>query len=287
MLRALCCAALALPASSFFAAAPAAVRARRGVVARATPPAGGGGAVPRRSALASAAVAAAAALLGPQTAAAEGAASVYDFEAAFNGKTYPMSKFEGKAMIVLNYKGDDPEGLKQMPAMKYLLEKYADAGLRVLAFPTDQGFYEANPVEILRGIAYSQFGFGRFPVSVLMDKVDLIGEFAHPMWRYLSVALPNPQGVKRVTVNFEKFLIGADGRPLRRYPKLYSGYSMEDDVVAALAGEPLPATTPEYDDKWALAKRELEVGQYAFKPNYNVYAQTASSTDWPGAGKFR
>ena len=49
------------------------------------------------------------------------------------------SKFRGKAMVVVNVKNDDPEANKQYPSLAYLNSKYSEKGLRILAFPTDQG----------------------------------------------------------------------------------------------------------------------------------------------------
>ena len=56
-------------------------------------------------------------------------------------KTKPVmwSKFRGKAMVVVNVKNDDPEANKQYPSLAYLNSKYSEKGLRILAFPTDQG----------------------------------------------------------------------------------------------------------------------------------------------------
>ena len=60
----------------------------------------------------------------------------------YKGKQLPLRKFKARATLVVNIKNDDPEGIRQMPSLAYLNGKYASDGLRVLAFPTDQGWYE-------------------------------------------------------------------------------------------------------------------------------------------------
>lgn len=47
---------------------------------------------------------------------------------------------------------------------------------------------------------------------VVTDKTDLVGKFAHPLYRYLTAAAPNPNNVSRITLNYEKFLLGPDGK---------------------------------------------------------------------------
>lgn len=41
-------------------------------------------------------------------------------------------------------------------------------------------------------------------------------------------------------MNYEKFLLDAKGRPLRRYPRKFSAYDFEDDIRAALKDDRLP-----------------------------------------------
>lgn len=61
------------------------------------------------------------------------------------------------------------------------------------------------------------------------------------------------------------------GVPVRRYPRKYSAYDMEDDIVSVLEGKPLPPVTPLYEKSWREAKREVIKSEYAFRFNYNYY----------------
>jgi hypothetical protein len=67
-------------------------------------------------------------------------------------------------------------------------------------------------------------------------------------------------------------ILGADGLPLRRYPRKFPVALMEPDVRAALAGEPLPPPSLAFLQAWEDAKREATKSEYAFKPGLNYYA---------------
>ena len=95
-----------------------------------------------------------------------------DATVPYKGKELPLRKFRAKATVIVNIKNDDPEGIRQMPALAYLNTKYASKGLRILAFPTDQGWYEPEVAETVRVRCLQQYGFGQFPYSVVFDKVD-------------------------------------------------------------------------------------------------------------------
>jgi len=64
--------------------------------------------------------------------------STYELEAPYRGEQIPLSKFRGKAVLVVNTKLEDPEALNQIPALTYLHGKYYKDGLRTWVFPTEQ-----------------------------------------------------------------------------------------------------------------------------------------------------
>lgn len=205
-----------------------------------------------------------------------------DFELPYKNTLLPLSKFRGKAMIVVNIKSDDPQSQTQYPALSYLNQKYFQDGLRILAFPTDQGYYEPDIAELVRIRALQGFNFGQFPFAVIFDKVDILGPTGHPFFRYLMKTLRNPNGKAAISLNYEKFLLDSNGVPVRRYPRKYTGYQMEADVAALLRGDPLPEETPAFQKAWLAAKKEAKQSEYAFRVGYNVYNQDTVSTDWEG-----
>jgi len=198
--------------------------------------------------------------------------SAFNFDVPFRGEPREIKPFLGKASLIVNVKYDDPETLEQMPAIGDMIERYGRKGLHVLAFPTDQGWFEAEDSNTLRLRFKSVYDFGQFPSAVVFDKTDLLGGNALPLYTWMTQALANPWGVNRLVFNYEKFLVDANGQPLRRYPRKYPVQLMDADVQAVLEGLPLPPVSASYTRIWEESKREAIKSEYAFKPGLNYYA---------------
>jgi len=193
------------------------------------------------------------------------------FKLPYNHENIPVKEFLGKATIVVNMKLDDPQTPTQYPILIELFNKYEKDGLNLLVFPTEQGYFEPDDDEACRAKSKEYYNFGSYPHGVVFDKVDLIGASAHPFYQALTSSLPTPNGYSRITLNYEKFLLNAQGEPIRRYPRKFSAYDMERDIVSALQGEVLSEETPEFSKAWREAKREAMKSEYAFRLNYNYY----------------
>jgi glutathione peroxidase len=174
---------------------------------------------------------------------------------------------------------DDPQTITQFPAINEIYYKYKKSGLNIHAFPTEQGWFEPDDDETCRAKAEVYYGFGgekEYPNAVVFDKIDLLGPSAHPLYKALTDYLSTPNGYRRITLNYEKFLLDSTGTPVRRYPRKYSAYDMEKDIVALLNDQPLPEETPEFQKAWKQAKREVVKSEYAFRYNYNYYTAPES-----------
>ncbi|MAX68031.1 MAG: hypothetical protein CME66_13935 [Halobacteriovoraceae bacterium] len=66
-----------------------------------------------------------------------------------------------------------------------------------------------------------------FPI---MDKVEVNGEHAAPLYTYLKEALPGILGSKKIKWNFTKFLIDKKGTPYKRYAPLTKPSAIEADI---------------------------------------------------------
>ncbi|CAM9916528.1 unnamed protein product [Ectocarpus sp. 12 AP-2014] len=193
-------------------------------------------------------------------------------EVPYTGKLVPLNKFLGsRATLVVNGKLDDPEALHQMPGITKLASEYSKDGLNVLLFPTDQGTFEADEDRVVRIKFYQFYGFGQYPKAVVFDKIDIVGNTIHPFYRYLCRALKNPNGIARITLNYEKFLLDQDGKVVRRYPRKLEAADFEADVKAVIAGDPLPAENRDYKLSWLKADQEATKSEYAFKLGLNYY----------------
>ena len=105
--------------------------------------------------------------------------SAFDFDVPFRGEPRDIKPFLGKVSLVVNVKFDDPVSLEEMPGLMTLLEKYGSSGAHVLAFPTDQGWFEPYENNALRLNFKSTYDFGQYPTAVVFDKVRARAAHAH------------------------------------------------------------------------------------------------------------
>jgi glutathione peroxidase-family protein len=69
-----------------------------------------------------------------------------------------------------------------------------------------------------------------------MRKVDVNGDGADPLFKWLTTEKPGIMGIKRVKWNFEKFLVGKDGKVLGRWASTTKPESLEKPILEALGG---------------------------------------------------
>jgi len=99
----------------------------------------------------------------------------------------------------------------------------------VLGFPCNQfGAQEPGTDAEILEFATSNYGV-TFP---LFSKIEVNGDGACPLYRWLTEALPGPKGTGEIAWNFTKFLVGRDGTPLRRYEPM----TTPEEIGADLAG---------------------------------------------------
>ncbi|CAL5870335.1 uncharacterized protein PFLUO_LOCUS4571 [Penicillium psychrofluorescens] len=159
------------------------------------------------------------------------ATSFYDFEPADKkGTPYPLSSQKGKVVLVVNTAskcGFTPqfEGLEKL--YQTLKTKYPD-DFSVLGFPCNQ-FNSQDPGSNDDIQSFCQVNYGvTFPV---LGKLDVNGESAAPVWKWMKEQKPGVMGYKPVKWNFEKFLISADGKVVARWATFTKPESLEDSIV--------------------------------------------------------
>jgi glutathione peroxidase len=69
----------------------------------------------------------------------------------------------------------------------------------------------------------------------MMSKIDVNGAQAHPLYQWLSREAPGMLGSQAIKWNFTKFLVGKDGRALKRYAPTDTPARLARDIEAALA----------------------------------------------------
>ena len=140
--------------------------------------------------------------------------SIYDLELPrLNGKVESLSAYSGKVVLAVNVAsrcGFTP----QYAGLQALQDAYADRGFVVLGFPCNQFLHqEPGTAEQIQEFCSVNFGV-TFP---LFAKLDVKGENRHPLYDILSETADDSGKAGAVRWNFEKFLVGRDGRVVRRF----------------------------------------------------------------------
>jgi glutathione peroxidase len=157
--------------------------------------------------------------------------NAFEFSAIdIDGNLQPLSQYAGKVLLVVNVAsqcGFTP----QYTGLEHLWRRYRDRGLVVLGFPCDQfGHQEPGDEAEIRNFCSLNYEVD-FP---LFAKVDVNGDQAHPLWRWLKEQKGGLLGIDAIKWNFTKFLVGRDGRVLARYAPIDKPESLAADIEAAL-----------------------------------------------------
>jgi len=157
--------------------------------------------------------------------------TAYDFTARdIEGREQSLSDFRGKVLLVVNVAskcGFTP----QYAGLERLWKKYGDRGLVVLGFPCDQfGHQEPGDEAEIRNFCSLTYDVD-FP---MFAKVEVNGAGAHPLWKWLKDEKGGLLGIGAIKWNFTKFLVGRDGRVIKRYAPTDTPESLARDIEAAL-----------------------------------------------------
>lgn len=153
-----------------------------------------------------------------------------------SGETKKLSDFDGKVILVVNTASKC--GLTpQYAELQSLYSKYSDQGLVVLGFPCNQfGGQEPGTAKEISEFCTANYGV-TFP---MFAKIDVNGDGACDLYKYLTKLETKPAGPGKITWNFEKFLINRNG-----------------EVVARFA----PRTKPDAEEVLSALEKELKAGK--------------------------
>ena len=157
-------------------------------------------------------------------------ASIYDFKALNNkGKEVDFADYKGNVLLIVNTAskcGFTP----QYDGLEALWKKYQDQGLVVIGFPCDQ-FAHQEPGSDAEIAEFCRLNHGvTFP---LMSKIEVNGEGAHPIYKYLKSETKGLFG-SAIKWNFTKFLISRDGSKIERFAPTVKPESLEDKIKSLL-----------------------------------------------------
>ena len=160
------------------------------------------------------------------------AKTLYDFSAtSIQGKPAAFGAQRGKVFVIVNTAskcGFTP----QFAGLEKLAADYKERGLEVVGFPCNQ-FLSQDPGSNEEIESFCQLNYGvTFP---MMAKVDVNGANADPLWKWLKSEKPGMLGIEAIKWNFTKFLVGKDGKVIKRFAPNDEPDSMRADIEAALA----------------------------------------------------
>jgi len=159
------------------------------------------------------------------------ALNFFDFSVtAANGQDIPLESYKGKVVLVVNVAskcGFTP----QYTGLEQAYQKYREKGLVILGFPCNQfGFQEPGSDEQIQQFCSLNYNV-TFPV---MAKVNVNGDDAAPIYKWLKESAPGVLGIEMIKWNFTKFLIGRDGRVIKRYAPQSTPEEIAGDIELAL-----------------------------------------------------
>ncbi|WP_306524450.1 glutathione peroxidase [Dokdonella sp.] len=154
-------------------------------------------------------------------------ASIHDFKlTTIDGKTQSMSDYRGKTLLIVNVAskcGFTP----QYAGLEKLYNDYRERGLVVLGFPCDQfGHQEPGDEAEIKSFCALNYDVS-FP---LFAKIEVNGDTAHPLYRFLKSQARGVLGSEAIKWNFTKFLVDRDGNIVERYAPKTEPKDIEADI---------------------------------------------------------
>ena len=145
---------------------------------------------------------------------AEISGTIYDFSArSLDEEDVSLARFRGNVLLIVNTAsqcGFTP----QYAGLEELYRSFRDRGFIVLAFPCNQfGAQEPGSAPEIGSFCRQKYEVS-FP---MFAKIDVNGEQAHPLYRFLKASQPGILGSERIKWNFTKFLVDRTGKVVRRY----------------------------------------------------------------------
>jgi len=158
--------------------------------------------------------------------------SVYDFSARdIDGNERSLAEWRGKTLLIVNVAskcGFTP----QYAGLEELWQRHRDQGLVVLGFPCDQfGHQEPGDEAEIKNFCATTYDVD-FPIFA---KVEVNGDNAHPLYRWLKHEGKGILGSEAIKWNFTKFLVDPAGEVVKRYAPTDTPEKIGKDLPALFA----------------------------------------------------
>lgn len=143
-----------------------------------------------------------------------------------NGETLSLNNFQGKWLLIVNT-ASECGFTSQYEGLEALYQQY-QPNLEVLAFPCNQfGQQEPGDNQSIQNFCEQKFNIS-FP---LMAKVDVNGDNADPLFKFLKSEKTGILGSQTIKWNFTKFLVSPTGEVIKRYAPTDKPEAIEKDLA--------------------------------------------------------
>ena len=154
--------------------------------------------------------------------------SIYDFKLkTIDGEEITLAKFKGKKMLLINVAsqcGYTP----QYKNLQTLHEQYGNKVV-LIGFPANNfGKQEPGTNTEIKSFCTKNYGV----TFLMMDKISVVGNDAHPLYKWLSNKEENGMNQLAPNWNFCKYLIDENGKIIKFFPSNVDPLS--NDIISLL-----------------------------------------------------
>jgi len=134
--------------------------------------------------------------------------TLYDFTATtIEGESFDFSTLKGKKVLIVNT-ASECMLTPQFKKLQELYQEYGGEDFEIVGFPCND-FGKQDPAD--NEVIY-EFCTNKYEVTFpMMAKIEIKGENAHPIYKWLTSSEENGVLDAKVTWNFQKFLIDENG----------------------------------------------------------------------------
>ncbi|KAG9508822.1 putative glutathione peroxidase 7, chloroplastic, partial [Fragariocoptes setiger] len=157
--------------------------------------------------------------------------SIYDFVVKdIDGNDISLDKYRGKVLLIVNVASNCGFTAGHYKDLNELHDKHAAEGLSILGFPCNQfgGQEPGCSVDIKEFIKKKGVQWDMF------DKVNVNGNDAIPLYKWLKNKAGGFLGIDAIKWNFTKFLVNRQGQVVSRHAPTTSAASIEGEIVKEL-----------------------------------------------------
>lgn len=157
--------------------------------------------------------------------------TVYDFSAKrLDGTEQSLADYKGQVLLIVNT-ASECGFTPQYEGLQKLHDELHARGFSVLGFPCNQfGGQEPGNDEQIASFCKLNYGV-TFP---MFSKIEVNGDGTHPLYTYLKSSGKGVLGSEGIKWNFTKFLIGKDGKTVKRYAPNAKPEEIKSDIEKLL-----------------------------------------------------